>query len=129
MDKTMTEIVLAELLQQLQLRPGDNKGWIRTIRLQKGMQGKELARIMRVSPARISVLERDELRGAVTLKMMQRAAEALDCAFVYAVVPKSENRMNKPRVRLGSSHFKQDKARQLNQQQPDRRDRRESKDG
>ena len=90
--------------------PGE--GWIRAVRTQQNMLGKQLAEKMRVSPARISVLERDEQRGAVTLKMMQKAAEALDCRFVYALVPKNPDREAKPRIRLDSAAMKSDARRQ-----------------
>jgi len=93
--------------------PGTGKGWIRTVRTQKNMQGKELARKMHVSPARISVLEKDEQRGAVTLKMMQRAADALDCTFVYAFVPIAGSQQAKPRIRLNSADMKGGNGRQL----------------
>jgi predicted DNA-binding mobile mystery protein A len=33
-------------------------------------------------------LEKDELSGGLTLKTMRQAAEAMDCVFVYAVVPR-----------------------------------------
>jgi hypothetical protein len=52
-----------------------------------------------VSPARISVLERDEQKGAVTLKMMERTAAALGCEFVYALVPKQAGKGQKPRLK------------------------------
>ncbi len=61
---------------------------------------RELARRLGVSPARISVLERDEQKGAVTLKMMARAAEALGYDFVYALVPKQAGTGQKPRLKL-----------------------------
>ena len=80
---------------------------------QHNIQGKHLAKKMRVSPARISVLEKDEQRGAVTLKMMQKAADALDCTFVYALIPKSQQHQAKPRIHLDSAHMKGDKERQL----------------
>ncbi len=89
-----------------------HSGWIRTIRLQQNMQGKQLAEKMKVSPARISVLEKDEQRGAVTLKMMQKAAEALGCRFVYALVPQNGSQA-KPKIRLDSSHMAQAKNRQV----------------
>ena len=85
---------------QLKKVPAAGQGWIRMIRNQRGMQGKQLAEKMKVSAARISVLERDEQRGAVTLKMMQKAADALDCDFVYAFVPRTTTQREKPRVRL-----------------------------
>lgn len=70
-----------------------------------GLKGVELARKLGVSPARISMMESDEDRGAVTLKMMQKAAEALDCEFVYVLIPKKTLHRGqvvsqKPKVRV-----------------------------
>ena len=62
--------------------------WIRLIRQERGLKGKELAQRMALSAARISVMEREEANGGLSLKMMCRAAEALDCEFVYALIPK-----------------------------------------
>jgi predicted DNA-binding mobile mystery protein A len=64
------------------------KGWIRAVREVLGMSGTQLAKRLRVSQPRIPKLEQDELTGAVTLKTMRQAAEALDCVFVYALVPR-----------------------------------------
>ena len=64
------------------------KGWLRAIRDALGMSGKQLANRLKVSQPRIPRLEQDEVSGAVTLKTMRQAAEALDCVFVYAVVPR-----------------------------------------
>jgi|GEM_PF-2818911 len=88
-------------------------GWIRAERRRQNLQGKQLAKRMQVSPARISVLEKDEKRGAVTLKMMQKAAEALDCRFVYALVPQATSQQAKPRIRLDSEALKRDGRRQI----------------
>lgn len=63
------------------------KGWIRAIREALGMSGKQLAQRLGVSQPRIPRLEQDELTGSVTIKTMQQVAEALDCTFVYALVP------------------------------------------
>jgi len=65
------------------------KGWIRAIREALGMTGKQLAHRLKVSQPRIPRLEQDELAGSVTIKTMQQAAEALDCTFVYALVPRT----------------------------------------
>lgn len=105
--------VIINWLRQLTLKPGIGASWIRTVRTQHNIQGKQLAKKMQVSPARISVLEKDEQRGAVTLKMMQKAADALDCTFVYALIPKSQQHQAKPRIHLDSAHMKGDKERQL----------------
>ena len=104
-------------LKQLKSRPGIGMGWIRAVRTRRSIQGKQLAKKMRVSPARISVLEKDEQRGAVTLKMMQKAADALDCIFVYALIPKSQQHQAKPRIHLDSAHMKGDKEHQVTELQ------------
>jgi len=65
------------------------KGWIRAIREALGMSGKQLAARLQVSQPRIPRLEHDEISGAVSLKTMRQAAEALDCVFVYAIVPRT----------------------------------------
>jgi predicted DNA-binding mobile mystery protein A len=65
------------------------KGWIRAIREALGMSGKQLANRLKVSQPRIPRLEQDELSGVVSLKTMRQAAEAMDCVFVYAIVPRT----------------------------------------
>src|SRR6266702_4655486 len=65
------------------------KGWIRAVREALGMSGTQLAQRLKVSQPRIPKLEQDEVSGAVTLKTMRQAAEALDCVFVYALVPRT----------------------------------------
>jgi predicted DNA-binding mobile mystery protein A len=65
------------------------KGWIRAIREALGMTGKQLASRLNVSQPRISRLEQDEVSGVVSLNTMRQAAEALDCVFIYAIVPRT----------------------------------------
>ena len=83
-----------------------NSDWIRSMRKKQGLKGFQLADRMQVSAARISVLEKDEGRGAVTLKMMERAAKAMGCKFEYRIVPESEKyvtnalKNEKPRYRV-----------------------------
>lgn len=64
------------------------KGWLRAIREALGMSGKQFARRLGVSAPWITTLEKKELTGSVTIKTMRQAAEALDCVFVYALVPR-----------------------------------------
>jgi predicted DNA-binding mobile mystery protein A len=63
------------------------EGWLRTVRNALGMSGAQLAKRMGVTRGRIAQAEKAELRGGVTLKAMQAAAEALGCRLVYAIVP------------------------------------------
>ena len=65
------------------------KGWLRSIREALGMSGKQLGERLKVSQPRVVQMEKDELSGALTLKTMRQAAEAMDCQFVYAIVPRT----------------------------------------
>jgi len=67
-----------------------SEGWLRTVRKSLGMSGAQLARRMGVTRGLISNTEKAELSGGVTIKAMQQMAEALDCRFVYAIVPEDE---------------------------------------
>lgn len=64
------------------------EGWLRTMRTALGMSGTQLAKKLGVTKARISKAELDEPQGSVTLKTMHAMADAMDCNFVYAIVPK-----------------------------------------
>jgi predicted DNA-binding mobile mystery protein A len=63
------------------------KGWVRAIRDALGMSGVQLARRLDVKPPSIASLEASEESGTIQLKTLRRAAEALDCTLVYALVP------------------------------------------
>ena len=64
-----------------------SKGWLRAIRDALGMTTAQFARRLGVSQPRIVELEQSEASGGVTLNTLQRAAEALGCRLVYALVP------------------------------------------
>lgn len=76
-----------------------NLNWIRSMRIKQGLKGFQLAERLRVSAARVSVLEKDEVRGAVTLKMMDRAARAMGCRFEYRFVQQTDDTENVPQGR------------------------------
>ena len=65
-----------------------SRGWIRTLRTALGMTTAQLAARMGVSRPRITILEQAEARGTVTMASLEKAAEALDCTLVYALVPR-----------------------------------------
>jgi predicted DNA-binding mobile mystery protein A len=65
------------------------EGWIRTARKALGMSGAQLARRMDSSRAQVSHFEKREAEGNLTIKTLERAAAALGCRFVYAIVPES----------------------------------------
>lgn len=63
-------------------------GWVRAIREALGMSSEDLARRMNVSAVAVIKLEDRERRAAATLGALERAADALDCDVVYALVPR-----------------------------------------
>ena len=63
-------------------------GWIRAIRDALGMPAVELGRRLNVTHSAVFELERSERAGTIKLNSLRRAAEALDCTLVYALVPK-----------------------------------------
>lgn len=92
--KTRKSLVLQQLDETLtrfaelkSIRPP--KGWIRAVREALGMSGRQFAARLGVTPPRVTVLEREEISGGISLKTLRQAAEALDCEVVYALVPRS----------------------------------------
>lgn len=65
------------------------RGWIRAIRDAIGMTGAQLGRRLGVTAQGIVSLERSEANGKIQLDTLRRAAEAMDCVLVYALVPKT----------------------------------------
>jgi predicted DNA-binding mobile mystery protein A len=65
------------------------KGWVRAIRDAIGMTGSQLARRLGMTAQGIVSLERSEASGKIQLSTLRRAAEAMDCILVYALVPKT----------------------------------------
>lgn len=78
---------LDEHLATIQVVPRPSGGWIRAIRKTLGMSARQLAARMGVSQQALSQLESKEADDAVTLKTLRRAAEAMGCQVVYALVP------------------------------------------
>ena len=77
----------------LSIGPADNYavprgGWVRAIRDALGMSAADLGRRLGVSHAAVSELERNERGGTARLDTLRRAAGALDCTLVYALIPR-----------------------------------------
>ncbi len=63
------------------------KGWIRAVRDALGMTSAQFAKRLGVVQSSAVELEQAEARDAITLKRLERAAEALGCRVVYALIP------------------------------------------
>lgn len=64
-------------------------GWVCTIREILGMSYSQFSQRLGVTRQAVYKLENDEVRGSASLDRLRRAAEALDCRLVYALVPKN----------------------------------------
>jgi predicted DNA-binding mobile mystery protein A len=64
------------------------RGWVKAIREALGMTAAQLAERLGVSQPRIFTIEKAETTGSITLDSLERAANALDCRLVYALVPR-----------------------------------------
>jgi predicted DNA-binding mobile mystery protein A len=65
------------------------KGWIKAIREALGMTGQQFASRLGIKPPSVVDLEKSEALGTIQLKTLSRAADALGCKLVYAIVPKT----------------------------------------
>lgn len=79
---------IANSMIGVRLSKKPNEGWVRAIRTALGMSGSQLGERMGVSRNRISVLERKEAEGNITLNQLQELAGQLGCDLTYALVPR-----------------------------------------
>jgi len=78
---------LIDQLAHLASIPQPRGGWIKTVRTALAMSGATLSKRLGGHRTTAAYLERSEQEGNVTLKKLQQVARAMDCRFVYALVP------------------------------------------
>ena len=81
LDARFTKLKAADLFARPAL------GWVRAIRDSLGMTAAQFAARLGVSQPRVIALEKAEGKGRLTLQTLEKAAAALDCTLVYALVP------------------------------------------
>ena len=96
MDAQTNKLMRSQLTRQLRLAqeamrksPRPRGGWIRSLRQALRMSGEQLGKRLGVSRERGAQIEQGELLGNLTLKSMSDVAKAMDCSFVYWIVPKT----------------------------------------
>jgi predicted DNA-binding mobile mystery protein A len=62
-------------------------GWLKTIRQTLGMSERQLGKRLSISQPAVVQLEKSEEAGSIKLDSLRRAAEALGCTLVYALIP------------------------------------------
>ena len=81
LDKRLSSLQNRELF----VRPP--RGWLKAIREALGMTTTQLAQRLGVVQSRVVAIEQGESKGSITLNSLEKAAQALDCRLVYALVP------------------------------------------
>ena len=76
------------LLQNTDIWARPPRGWIKAIREALGMTTAQLAKRLGVSQPRVLGIEKAEFSSSIKLESLERAARALDCQLVYALVPR-----------------------------------------
>ncbi len=66
-------------------------GWVKALREALSMSAEQLAHRLQLKRGRIAQLENAEIHDAVTLRTLREVAEAMECEFVYAIVPKDKS--------------------------------------
>jgi predicted DNA-binding mobile mystery protein A len=64
------------------------RGWLKAIREALGMTTTQLAKRLGVAQSRVVAIEQAETKGSITLGSLEKAAQALDCQLLYALVPR-----------------------------------------
>ncbi len=77
---------LIQVFAETQVKPG----WIKYIRSLFGMTLKELAKLTNLSLPSVAQAEKREEKGHITLETLRKMANAMECEFVYAFIPREE---------------------------------------
>ena len=73
--------------KQTLLAESPKGGWLRSIRQAAGMPARYPAHKLGLTTQGYEKLEKNEAAGAITMKALRKAAEAINCKLVYALVP------------------------------------------
>lgn len=105
MGKQLSVIQLRQLddrlsrVRELSVLDPPPDGWVRTLRQALGMTSEQLADRMGVTRQAVLQLEGAEQRKTATWTSLRKAADAMDCEVVYAVVPRGS--LNQVLLRQG----------------------------
>ena len=98
-----------EKVREIGALEAPSDGWIRTLRQALGMTTQQLAARMGVTRQAVLQLELAEQRRTATWTTLRKAAGAMDCEVVYAVVPRGS--LNQVLLRQGRKQAEQHVAR------------------
>ena len=84
MEQLDRKIVRYKGLEEVVIPPN---GWIYSIRQAINMTLRQLGNRLSITPQSVKEIENREKSGAVSLKVLQQVASALDMKFVYGFIP------------------------------------------
>ena len=64
-------------------------GWLKAIRGALGLNTHQLANKLGVQHSSVLRLEKREVQGKATIESLTKAAQAMNCQLIYAIVPKT----------------------------------------
>ncbi len=85
--KYMQLRLLNDHLSKINICDRPSGGWIRAVRTSLGMSVRQMAERMGITQQSAARLEKNEADNVIKLKSLRKAAEALNCRLVYALVP------------------------------------------
>ena len=65
-------------------------GWLKFMRLALGLTMQELAQRAGLAASNIAQAEKRETEGKITLELLHKLAQAMECEVVYSIVPKKD---------------------------------------
>ena len=93
-DLTLTQFERRfELLRSFKDKTIVREGWIKYMRTALGLTLVDLAKLVSLSRVTLAQTEAREIEGKVTIATLKKMAEAMECDFVYAFVPKKDLRI------------------------------------
>ncbi|MFZ0746557.1 MAG: helix-turn-helix domain-containing protein [Terracidiphilus sp.] len=97
--------------------PDRPEGWLKPVRQAIGISTEEVGRRMGVSKWAIYGLEKSEKEARIMLGTLRRAAEAMDCDLVYALVPREGTLAEMAARRRAAAEVERERARQRQKEQ------------
>lgn len=74
--------------QRLRTDKRPPNGWLKAIRGALGFSTRQLADRLGVQHSSVLRLEKREVKGKVSIESLDKAAQAMNCKLIYAIVPK-----------------------------------------
>jgi len=93
-------------LKALAQTPRPRSGWLKTIRKTLGLSAKQLGKRLNISQSAVAQIEKNEAEGKATLESMNKLASALNCQFVYALIPHAslKDSVDQQAVKVATQH-------------------------